>query len=177
MKKTITLLIITFLVSCQSQSDTAETAADNKETIRNSQPQASPGKPSAPIKMDYQLLGKPVIGQPLEISVNLSTPINKTVNAKYSHEKQLHSDNHRQLSFKPASGRKPENRIISITPMEEGIHYITIMAEVEIDDRIQAKSFVIPIEVGEVDWKKHLAPEGTIKNDSNGGKVISLPAE
>lgn len=137
---------------------------------------SSPGKPSAPINLDYSFDAKPTLGQPLFVNIKLTeTQHAKPVKAvlKYSPE-LIENKAISKMSFK--SSVQESSQVITITPTENGIYFINIQASTEVNGQTMHKAFAIPVEVGEVDWEKHTRPEGTINNDSKGGKVISFPA-
>jgi hypothetical protein len=188
----ITLLALPLLITACGHQEINEEAIDQEEVIEVSTPKvtkknpkhdkkmldhvSSPGKPSAPINLDYSFDGKPTAGQPLSVNIKLTETHNaQPVKAalKYSPE-LIENKVVRKMSFK--SSPQESSQEITITPIENGIYFINIQASTEVDGRTMYKSFAIPVEVGEVDWEEHTKPEGTINNDSNGGKVISFPA-
>lgn len=157
-------------------------APDKAEDKASKHEDRSPGKPSAPISLNYELLGEPKVGKQLQINVNLrgsgtgakSTP----VNAKVSYAKQLagQSGTVSKLAFK-ADSKKSDSQSIVVTPSENGLFYVSIHASTVVDGKLMHKSFAIPVTVGNVDWAKQLQPEGQIKGDGAAGTVISFPAQ
>jgi hypothetical protein len=188
----ITLLALPLLITACGHQEKNEEAIDQKTVIEAStlnvtkknpnhdkkmlDHMSNPGKPSAPINLDYSFDGKPTLGQPLSVNIKLTETHNAqpvTAALKYSAE-LIENKVVNKMSFK--SSPQESSQEITITPIENGIYFINIQASTEVDGRTMYKSFAIPVEVGEVDWEEHTKPEGTINNDSNGGKVISLPA-
>lgn len=182
------LLLVTFslfIAACGNQEKISNNQAQFEKTSivktdskkpSGKTPYTSPGKPSAPINLDYSFDAKPTLGQPLSVNIKLTeTQSAKPVTAalKYSSELIEHKSI-RKMSFK--SSAQESSQVITITPTENGIYFINIQASTEVNGQTMYKAFSIPVEVGEVDWEKHTRPEGTIKNDSKGGKVISFPA-
>jgi hypothetical protein len=174
--KTLLITILTLpllLIACGHQETSQENITHNK---KQSDQIASPGKPSAPINLDYSFDGEPTLGQPLSVNIKLTeTHDAKPVKAalKYSPE-LIENKAISKMSFK--SSPQESSQAIMITPTENGIYFINIQASTEVNGQTMYKAFSIPVEVGEVDWEKHTQPEGTIKNDSKDGKVISFPA-
>jgi hypothetical protein len=188
----ITLLALPLLITACGHQETNEESINQKKIIEVStlkvtkkKPKhdkkmldhvSSPGKPSAPINLDYSFDGKPTLGQPLSVNIKLTETHNAqpvTAALKYSPE-LIENKVVSKMSFK--SSPQESSQEITITPIENGIYFINIQASTEVNGRTMYKSFAIPVEVGKVDWEEHTKPEGTINNDSNGGKVISFPA-
>jgi hypothetical protein len=182
------LLLVTFslcIAACsnqekvsnnQAQLDKASIVKIDSKKPSEKVPYTGLGKPSAPIKLDYSFNSEPVIGQPLDVSIKLTETNNtKPVQAalKYSPE-LVKTKTVNKMSFK--SSAQESSQIITITPIENGIYFINIQARTDVNGQTMYKAFSIPVEVGDVDWKEHTKPEGTINNDSQGGKVISFPA-
>lgn len=160
-----------------NEVDTLKSATDDsKQAKKQANTMSSPGKPSAPINLDYSFNGKPTLGQPLSVNIKLTEIYNaKPVKAalKYSPE-LIENKAVSKMSFK--SSPQESSQSITITPIENGIYFINIQASTEVNGKTMYKAFSIPVEVGEVDWAEYTKPEGTISNDSQGGKVISFPA-
>ncbi len=73
------LQIANVLSACQGESPneisakpSAETVAAKPTPAAASSGMTSPGKPSAPISMSYEILGNPVVGSPVAIHVEVS---------------------------------------------------------------------------------------------------------
>jgi hypothetical protein len=192
--KTLLITLLAFpllLTACGNQEIGQENASQKKESEVNTLKSAkhssksdkkvldqmsSPGKPSAPINLDYSFNGKPTLGQPLSVNIKLTETRNaKPVTAALKYSPQLIENKAiSNMSFK--SSPQESSQVITITPVENGIYFINIQASTEVDGQTMYKAFSIPVEVGEVDWDEYTKPEGTINNDSRGGKVISFPA-
>ncbi len=176
-----------FIIACSNQEKTvsneAQTAApaivknsssDEKKTAIKT-PYTSPGKPSAPITLEYSFDGTPTLGESLNVNVKLKgAQQNDSVNASLKYSPSLVANTaNTKLSFKPSA---PNKKVVTVTPTENGIYFINISASTLVNGKTMYKSFAIPVEVGDADWAEHNKPEGTLLNDSKGGKVISLPA-
>lgn len=133
------------------------------------------GKPSAPISLEYSFEGKPTLGQPLNVLVKLKgSQLKDPVKASLKYSPSLIAHNPTaKISFKSSSPK--ESEVVTITPTENGIYFININASTVVNGQTMYKAFTIPVEVGSVNWKEYNKPEGILKNDSQGGKVISLP--
>ena len=70
---------------------------------------------------------------------------------------------------------EPVARTLTITPLREGAHQLSVLVRGEIGGVVQSNHVSIPIQVGEV----QLEPKtmGTMTTDDAGEAIISLPAE
>lgn len=137
----------------------------------------SPGKPMSPIGVRYEILGKPAVGQPLEIRI--TTHSNLVVNSLTT---QVRGDEGLYVSpananFAVAQMRfdEPVSRALTVTPLREGSFQLSVLVQGQIDGVLQANHVTIPIQVGDV--QEQLKPMGTMTTDESGEAIISLPAE
>ena len=142
--KYLLLATLSFLIAaCSNQEKTAENKAktvepalvksDVKDNVKDkkgstSAPNKSPGKPSAPISLEYSFEGQPTLGKPLNVRVKLkgnqqASPVKASV--KYS-PSLITTKPIAKLNFKSSSPKDSE--IVTITPTENGIYFINIQA-------------------------------------------------
>lgn len=167
----------------QAQAITAAGKPTPKVTDSAGTGVTSPGKPSAPIAMEYEVLGNPVVGQPVAINVRLrTTQRDAPVTLHYSI-----TDNS-ALVFQQGQVERLEMRTISATnnqqltvvPQREGRLYVNVSAEVQTATGSMIKSMSVPIQVGKaVGGNPELSPQlnGEIKDGLDGEDVISMPAQ
>ena len=140
-------------------------------------PGDSPGKPSPPIGIRYELLGDPAVGQPLEIRITARSNVSVlSLTTRVSGDDGLY--------VAPASSNfavprmlvdEPAIRTLTVTPLREGLLQLAVRVQGEIDGRIQANNVTIPIQVGVVQESRE--PMGTLTTDETGEAIISLPAQ
>lgn len=139
---------------------------------------ASGGKPTAPVQLSYEVLGKPVVGSPVAINVFVeSTGENRPVTLQYDiadrssmvfqqgQVKRLELDNERRERMQQ----------VTVIPQREGRLYVNVSAEVKTAEGSMLRSMAIPIQVG-------AAPENPVVNGDlvegpDGETVISMPAK
>jgi len=147
----------------------------SKETA--AAPFTSPGKPLPPIDIEYSIVGAPSIGQPVEIRLRTGAPAALTalnIALSGSERLQVPADvAHLQLAFAAASERRVET--IHVTPLTSGRHYLSVLAQAEIDGRLQARSVTIPIDVGGAPVESP-QPAPTVR-DAAGQRIVILPAQ
>ncbi|MEX2494624.1 MAG: hypothetical protein WD448_00965, partial [Woeseia sp.] len=144
----------------------------------------SPGKPTAPIDISYRIIGKPVVGQPLSIDLQVSSPLrDRGIDLHYR------INDTRTLSFPQGQpvrvtvgslGDAPHARQqVTVVPQRSGRTYLNVSAEIETEGGTMIKSMAIPIHAGEGsgEGSEQQPANGEPKQDADGEPVISLPAD
>ena len=183
------LLIGAFsLAACggdNSGNATAKPAATAANTAQSSGPKktsdanrSSPGKISAPINIDYSIMGNPIVGVPVGINIEISSPISDReilvhyrVNEYGSltfPESQVES-----VSLRPLADTVLRNQQVTVVPQREGRLYLVVSAEIETDGGTMIKSMSIPIQVGRAPRETTL--NGNSVEDADGEAGISMP--
>lgn len=183
MRTMLTLLIlgITAVVStaCGPEPDQPSSGAPQKQPAlpQAGKPVVSPGKPTAPISIEYEIVSKPIVGAPVQINVIVSSA-QGPLSVKYSindasalrfQEGQVQEE---EITA-AASGSAP--RQLSVVPLREGRHFVNVSAEVQTTGGSMIRSMAIPLRVG-------AAPDGpglnsAMKESPDGDSVISMPAD
>lgn len=139
------------------------------------------GKPTAPIDIGYDVIGTPIVGQPVSIDLSVRStrggdaPVRLRYKVLDTQAMSFPDTQARELALK-VGGREPAVRQVTVVPQREGRLYLNVTAEVETPGGALIKSIAIPVQVGKggpVDRK----PGGTLKEDADGETVISLPAD
>jgi hypothetical protein len=167
------------MAACSDDSGSAGTAAVGKAAPKAGDKQSmSPGKPSAPISIDYEVLGKAIVGLPVAINVQVSAsqevgPITvqysiNDVSALRFQEGQVERRQYRNRS-------ELDMQQVAVVPQREGRLYINVSAEVETAGGSMIKSMAIPIQVGNAPVQPQL--NGELKEGPDGETVISMPAQ
>jgi len=140
----------------------------------------SAGKPSAPLSIDYAIIGTPVVGQPVSINLEVSSSLrNRPVTLNYR------INDARNLTFPEAQAQRvalaafgDTDRVsqqVTVVPQREGRLYLNVYAEVETAEGTLLKSVAIPIQVGRAPAQPQT--NGEPRQGPDGETVISLPAE
>ena len=138
----------------------------------------SPGKPSAPISIEYEVLGKAIVGLPVAINVRVrATQDTGPIAVHYSindassmrfQEGQVERREYRDRS-------ELDMQQVAVVPQREGRLYINVSAEVQTPGGSMIKSMAIPIQVGNAPTQPQL--NGELKEGPDGETVISMPAQ
>ena len=137
---------------------------------------ASPGKPSAPISMRYEIMSNPVVGQAVQINVSV-TSAEGPVDVRYSitDRSALQFQQGQVESLEIADPSTGAVQQLSVVPMREGRLYVTVSAEVQAPGGSMIRSMSIPIKVGAA--PAEATPNGEVVEGPDGQTVISLPAQ
>ena len=141
---------------------------------------ASPGKPSAPISMKYEILGNPVVGQPVAINVEVrSTSGNHPVTVQYSINDSsalvFQAGQVERLQVTANAEKTAPLQQLAVIPQREGRLYVNVSAEIQTADGSMIKSMAIPIQVGNAPAKPEI--NGELVEGPDGETVISMPAK
>lgn len=138
----------------------------------------SPGKPTAPISIDYEVLGKPIVGLPVAINIEVrSSEDLGPVTVQYS------IDDTSGVLFQEGQVQRLENmqfaelesQQLAVVPQREGRLYVNVSAEVQTPGGSMIKSMAIPIQVGSSPARPEI--NGELKEGPDGETVISMPAQ
>lgn len=177
------------LCACQSGTDelgnsegsSAETtaAAQDNPVVAPEERRISPGKPTAPIDIDYEILGQPVVGIPLSINVKVSSSLDQPITVKYrigDVTSLMFSDAQaRSVTLVPLGDKALSTEQVTVIPQREGRLFLNVSAEIETEIGMMARVMAIPIQVGS------LRPAPRLNGDPitavDGEALISMPAK
>jgi hypothetical protein len=142
--------------------------------------EASAGKPTAPIAIDYTVVGTPVVGQPVSINLEVSSMLpGRAVTLNYR------INDARNLVFPQAQAQRVALGVLGdsdraaqqviVVPQREGRLYLNVSAEVETEQGTLLKSMAIPIQVGSA--PRELQTNGEVSQDADGEAIVSMPAD
>lgn len=189
------ILLVVFcgsgLISCQSGSDNvagagADNSSEKTATTVHSKPappvdarQGSAGKPSAPINIDYEIIGTPVIGIPLSINVKVSSGLDKPIRVNYrindTTSLMFPDAQSKTVSLVPIGDEAYSAEQVTVIPQREGRLFLNISAEVDTDVGTMARVMAIPIQVGSL--RRTPQVNGGLTTGEDGEALISMPAK
>ena len=138
----------------------------------------SAGKPSAPISMDYEVLGKAFVGLPVAINVTVrATQDTGPISVQYSiNDASALLFQEGQVQQRQYSDHSDlDMQQVVVVPQREGRLYINVSAEVQTPRGSMIKSMAIPIQVGNAPVQPQI--NGELKEGPEGETVISMPAQ
>lgn len=178
MNKLISIFILStlLLTACESEQRLITRSVDlptkdKKSTL------PYPSKPAAAIGMSYTMEKNVEAGKPIEINIQLTNKVSvDDLLVSFKLDSGLTADSVLTQNFGvlPAGAESTIN--MRVIAANNGIYYINITATL-VTDKQQGRSFVIPVNVGNVDAKQSMKVNGNIETDSSGRKIIIMPAE
>lgn len=178
---TVAALAGLLLAGCEQGGDGSNdgpvASPEGRDTV---DARTSPGKPGAPVDFDYAIIGTPVVGQPVNINLEVSSSLRDrpvTLNYRINDARNLRfPEAQAQRVALPAFGDAERvTEQVTVVPQREGRLYLNVYAEVETAEGTLMKSIAIPIQVGRGPRLKE--PNGEAREGADGETVISLPAE
>ncbi len=178
-------IVLPFLMACgevpdsgvvASQSESAPESATTESTKSAAASARSPGKPSAPVSMNYEIIGQPVVGRPvlINVTVNADTgPVDVYYSIADSSAVTFQPGQVERLRIMETS--RGARQQLSVIPQREGRVFVNVSAEVQTPDGIKVRSMAIPIKVGKLPDEPSI--NGELKEGPEGETVISMPAE
>ncbi len=175
------------MAACQNDDDAAgggettvaATAVHSKPAMPTDNPKTSPGKPSAPINIDYEILGKPVVGIPLSINVKVSSALDQPIRMNYrindSTSLMFPDAQSKSVSLVPTGKDAYSAEQVTVIPQREGRLFLNVSAEIETDVGMMAKVMAIPIQVGS--QRPTPRVNGELTTGEDGEALISMPAK
>ena len=174
----LTVITMFSLAACSDESGNRANVSAAKPAAVRDRTATSPGKPSAPITIAYEVLGKPIVGLPVAINVTVratqdlgavvvSYSIND-VSALLFQDGQIE-----RLEFSDISELDVQQ--VAVIPQREGRLYLNVSAEVQTPGGSMIKSMAIPIQVGSAPVPPQI--NGELKTGPDGETVISMPAQ
>jgi hypothetical protein len=186
----VALTVLLSLGACNEESK-EPASTESAPAVATSKPAAaaiatgtgstSPGKPSAPISMQYEILGNPIVGQPVAINVQVrSTSGSQPVTVQYSINDSsalvFQAGQVERLQYTANAEKKAgSQQQLAVIPQREGRLYVNVSAEIQTPDGSMIKSMAIPIQVGSAPEKPEI--NGELVEGPDGETVISMPAK
>lgn len=178
-----------FVVACERQAqEEGSASATPRSVAQSAKPAAavddaadrSPGKPMAPISIQYNVIGKAVVGQPVGINLQVSSDLGgKPVTLHYRVNDPsavlFPESQARRIEMSAAPDDSPRMQQVTVIPQREGRLFLIVSAEIETENGTMFRSLAIPIQVGAGSTAP--AVNGEIRESAEGETVISMPAD
>ncbi len=148
---------------------------------------SSSGKPGAPVELKFDIGSKPALGKPLEVTVAV-VPRGEGITQlrvvfQSNDAVEVQSGGEMAAQERPADG-VAVSHVVTVVPRRDGVYYLGAVALVEGAGGSVARSFAIPIIVGDpVEAERAIAAkpaQGTLSRgagDAGGERIVSLPAD
>lgn len=135
---------------------------------------------AAPISLGYNVLGNPIVGQPVGISLEIHTAIEgEQITVHYrindTSAMQFPESQVSSVTFRATRTDEPQIEQVTVVPQREGRLFFNVSAEIERPEGSVFKSIAIPIQVAAAPSPAEVNGQSVERPD--GEAVISGPAE
>lgn len=140
----------------------------------------TPARPGTMFKVDYRIVGTPVVGSPLAIDLDIRStlgdePINLGYQVPDPSALAMDEAQPRRLTRAPLAGESSIRERVTVIPQREGRLFINVSATRSDDDGSASTMISIPIHVGNVDTS--LQEQGQLETDEEGETTRVLTSE
>ena len=148
--------------------------------ISKTSPEDDGGKPTAPIDIEYNVIGAAFVGQPVSIEIRVSsTVLDRSIALEYRvndpRDLSLAENQPQRVSLSAIGDAPSASRQVMVVPKREGRLYLNVSAEIETEEGSLIKAIAIPLQVGAPRDEREV--NGERRQDPDGETVVSMPAE
>ena len=166
---TLALAAVT-LVGCGGSTDSGESAAMTKAAPANVAAE-TPGSPGEMFRVDYEIIGTPVVGSPVAIDLKITSafgdePVDLAFRVPDATALALEDAQPRDLRRTPSSVDRTINERVTVIPQREGRLFINVSATRTDDAGSLTSAISIPIHVGSIDTS--LQEQGELQTNEDG---------
>ena len=148
-KYVITGVLVTAVggAACQPADDVQEPARSNAPA-----PPSGPVE-NVPIALDYTLVGMPLVGEPVAVNLEVSTPgsdqaVRLTYRSAEEGDMSFPETQAATTTLPPLTNGAARRHQFSLIPQREGRIYVVVSAELETERGATIKSLSVPVQVG-----------------------------
>ena len=186
-KYALTLISAAAMAACSSESsnesnrdDTDGIASTPSVTFKPDGDAPIVGKPQGPLTVEYRIIGKPVVGQPVAIDLKVRSAMgDEPVDVNYAINDatamRLAEAQPRKVTMAASTEKADNSERVTIVPLREGRLYLNVSLSVPSVDGSMSTVTAIPVQVGQA--PRSIQENGTAATDENGDAIRSLPAE
>ena len=178
-------LAVTMLVACgggeqqapaagqtaEAESPVAVLVPDEKYSITD--------KPQGPVKIDYRIIGTPVVGQPLTVEFEVASnvddmPVTLSYSSQDSTAMTFPESQQRTMSLAFEGEERLAGQRVTVVPAREGRLFLNVTAQMQSDTGSLQTVIAVPIQVGAA--PRQLQENGVVTTDDNGELIREMPA-
>jgi hypothetical protein len=137
------------------------------------------GKPQGPVRIDYRIIGTPVVGQPVTVDLKVrsnvgDTPITLSYGSSDSTAMTFPESQQRMVSLAFVDDERTAGQQVTVVPAREGRLFLNVTAHMQTDTGSLQTVTAIPIQVGAA--PRELQQNGVVTTDENGELIREMPA-
>ena len=167
-------ILIAALVTtaCTDSADRAEpSAGETAKPTANATSTQTPGSPGNLFRVDYQIIGTPVVGSPVSIDLEIASafgdePVDLAFRIPDATALEMDAAQPRDLRRTPSSDGHRIRERVTVIPQREGRLFINVSATRTDDAGSLTSAISIPIHVGSIDTS--LQEQGELQTNEEG---------
>lgn len=137
------------------------------------------GKPQGPVRIDYRIIGTPVVGQPVTVDLKVrsnvgDTPITLSYGSSDSTAMTFPESQQRMVSLAFVDEEHTARQQVTVVPAREGRLFLNVTAHMQTDTGSLQTVTAVPIQVGAA--PRELQQNGVVTTDENGELIREMPA-
>jgi len=174
------------LVACGGGGEQQAPAAEQGETAETPVAVLTPdekysvtGKPQGPVKIDYRIIGTPVVGQPVTVDLKIRSnvgdmPVTLSYGTNDSTAMIFPESQQRMVSLAFVDDERTSGQQVTLIPAREGRLFLNVTAHMQTDTGSLQTVTAVPIQVGAA--PRELQENGVVTTDENGELIREMPA-
>jgi hypothetical protein len=136
-------------------------------------------KPQGPVRIDYRIIGTPVVGQPLTVDLDVKsnvgdTPVTLSYGTNDSSAMTFPETQGRMVSLAFVDDERSARQQVTLIPAREGRLFLNVTAHMQTDTGSLQTVTAVPIQVGSA--PRQLQENGVVTTDENGELIREMPA-
>jgi len=137
------------------------------------------GKPQGPVRIDYRIIGTPVVGQPVTVDLRVKsnvgdTPVTLSYGTNDTTAMRFPETQQRMVSLAFVDDERTSGQQVTLIPTREGRLFLNVTAHVQTDMGSLQTVTAVPIQVGAA--PRELQENGVVTTDENGELIREMPA-
>lgn len=138
------------------------------------------GKPGAPFRVSYDVVGTPIVGSPVTVNLRVTSTLGSSpVTVKYrindASAMAFHEAQPASVEIAPAANEDFVVQQVTVIPQREGRLYLNVATSVETDEGSQSSVVAIPLQVGA--GARTIEEQGEVEVDEDGEAVRVLSSD
>ena len=136
------------------------------------------GKPQGPVRIDYRIIGTPVVGQPVTVDLKVrsnvgDTPVTLSYGTNDSTAMIFPESQQRMVSLAFVDEERTAGQQVTLIPAREGRLFLNVTAHMQTDTGSLQTVTAVPIQVGAA--PRELQQNGVLTTDENGELIREMP--
>ena len=137
------------------------------------------GKPQGPVRIDYRIIGTPVVGQPVTVDLTVrsnvgDSPVTLSYGTSDSTAMSFPETQQRMVSLAFVDDERTAGQQVTLVPAREGRLFLNVTAHLQTDTGSLQTVTAVPIQVGAA--PRELQQNGVVTTDENGELIREMPA-